>query len=64
MAKKEIPTYEFSKIQRMMPESLDKLPWPAEAKGHRLNWVGIGIVNEGPAQGDETMKIIDTENDE
>jgi hypothetical protein len=56
----EVPVYEFADLQRMTVESLDQLPWPAEAQGQRLNWVGIGIVNEGPAEGTETMRVIDS----
>lgn len=56
----DIPVYEFDAIKQMTAGQLDKLPWPAEAKGERLNWVGIGLVNEGRANGTEAMRIIDS----
>jgi len=40
-------------------ESYDKLPGPADVKGRRMRWVGIGWVDEGEADGTEPLKIID-----
>lgn len=60
-----------SQVARMVVEALDKLPSPAEfravvGKGKnaklervRKRWVGIGWVDEGPADGTEPLLVVE-----
>jgi hypothetical protein len=52
-------------LAHMWPEAKDKLPGPAELQDYdptkpsaRMRWVGIGWVNEGPADGTEPLLIL------
>jgi hypothetical protein len=47
----------------IFPESIDRLPSPAEYNGRRMRWVGIGWVDEGPADGTEPLLITDDKNE-
>ena len=38
-------------------EGISKLPMPVEIDGRRKQWVGIGWVDEGPADGTEPTLI-------
>jgi len=44
-------------IDSMWPQKIDTLPMPAEYKGRRKNWVAIGWVDEGEADGTEPLLI-------
>ena len=50
-------TLEFSKLRTMMPEACDRIGKRIDVAGIRKNWVGIGWVEEGPAQGDEIIIV-------
>jgi hypothetical protein len=45
------------KLCRMMVESKDKLPSPAAIDCRRKMWVGIGWIDEGPADGTEPLIV-------
>lgn len=52
-------TMEWSAYQRLMPAKKDKIKECLDIGGTRRYWMGFGLVDEGPVQGDE---IIITEN--
>ncbi len=64
-------TITFSDVGRLMVESLDKLPGPAEFRGMvgrgkkqtmarlRKRWVGFGWCDEGQADGSEPLLVLD-----
>ena len=52
-------TITVEQLSQMMVEGKDNLPSPAEHNGKRKQWVGIGWVDEGKADGTEPLLIID-----
>jgi hypothetical protein len=42
----------------LFPDHTDELPGPVEIDGRRKQWVGIGWIDEGPAQGDEPLVVL------
>ena len=52
-------TLTVSKLSRMMVEAKDALPAPAEHNGRRIDWVGIGWLDVGKADGTEPLLITD-----
>jgi len=48
------------KLSQMFPQSIDKLPGPAEHNGNKVRWVGFAWIVEGPADGTEPLKIVPT----
>lgn len=56
----------WDKLKRMMVESLDKLPMPAQfgrdlKTARSQEWVGIGWIDLGPATGKEPLLVVDDE---
>ncbi len=56
---KDRMTIKFSKLRKMMNESIVKLPKPVEMRGRKMRWVGIGWVDEGEADGTEPLLVVD-----
>ena len=59
MGKKKIPRKTITRdaLARLAFCNSDNLPSPVEWNGNRMEWVGIGWVNEGEAEGDEVLVI-------
>jgi len=57
---KKRTTITATKISKMFPQSIDKLPQPAEHAGKRKRWVGFAWVTECDADGTEPLLIEDT----
>ncbi len=53
-------TMNLSELTRLCVVNSDKIPKRVEINGRRMHWVGIGMVDEGPAEGNEVV-IIDDE---
>lgn len=45
----------------VFPDHIDELPGPVEIDGRSKTWVGIGWVDNGPADGTEPLVITGTE---
>jgi hypothetical protein len=53
----KVKTITLAELQRLSFCNSVKLPSPINLNGQRLQWVGIGWVNEGELKGDETDVI-------
>jgi hypothetical protein len=51
------PTIAFETLKRLSFCNSMKLPSPVEINGRRMQWVGIGWVDEGEADGTETLVV-------
>lgn len=56
-------TIRISELSRLAFCNSERLPTVVECNGKRLQWVGIGWVDEGKPRGDETL-VINEETDE
>lgn len=52
-------TIKFSELKRLQFCNSDKLPQLISRGGRRLQWVGIGWIDEGPSGNVETIVIED-----
>ena len=50
-------TITFAELKRLSFCNSTKLPSPVEINGSRMQWFGIGWVNEGDARGDEVLVV-------
>jgi hypothetical protein len=57
MKKSKRETIGIDELRRLTFCNSDRLPSVIELDGKRLQWVGIGWVNEGEPNGDETLVI-------
>ncbi len=53
-------TMTWKKFQRLCICNSSKIPKLVNIDGRRMRWVGFGVVDEGPATGEE-VKIIEDE---
>lgn len=57
MRKKRRRRMKFETYQRLCICNSEKLPEYVEIDGRRMEWVGIGVIDVGPAHGDEVLIV-------